>query len=134
MKQLWLATCFVISAVGILHAQELTMEQPQGDVHPIQALRGKAPNERVRVYIVVNPVEAPGQYWVQDEAVLDGRGHWTCDAHFGEAIPAHDNKQFRVAAFADRDLDLKPGLYDKNGWPRARWHTDPIVVRRASLR
>ena len=118
------------SSIVLARAAELTINDPSRPVHAVDTLGGKAPNKNVRVYVVVNPVEQPQQFWVQEQAAVDSRGNWTCNVHFGDPIARDSGKKFRVKVFADANLNLPVGLTQNGNWPQAKWVSEEITVTR----
>ncbi len=113
-----------------LAAAELTINPPPGPVGPIATLTGKAPAEKSNVFLIVNPMDTPYQFWVQKgPASVDPRRNWYCSVHFGDPGPAHSGKQFVVVAVAEPATPLHEGQV-LTDWPTGRWITKPVVFTR----
>lgn len=80
------------------------------------------------LWIVVNPIQTPGDFWVQEKATLQSDGPWRARAIFGR--PRIDvGRQFRFRAFVDPSLRLEEGQRLSN-WPQARWSSNELRVTR----
>lgn len=129
MRKLFLFLICVAVVVASAQGSRLTINQPLGKVGPLERLTGKAPSPSARIFVIVNPVEQPQQFWVQKIATVDGKRNWTASVHFGEPGQAHHDKQFTCMAVGDPETDLHEGdvLPD---WPNAKWKSEIITVTR----
>jgi len=110
-------------------AQELTITSDKDVVPPVATFSGRAPSADAVVYLIVNPLETPQQFWVQSRAAVDARKNWFGSAHLGDPGPAHAGQKFAVWAVAGPSVSLRVGevLADL---PPARWTSKPVLVTR----
>jgi len=107
----------------------LTVNPFPDSVGAQELISGKVPDPAVNVYVIVNPVETPQQYWVQKKASVDNKRNWTTTVHFGDPGSAHQHQQFKLMVVADPQLNLHESdvLSD---WPNARWRSEIFTVVR----
>jgi hypothetical protein len=110
-------------------ADEISIVPPNDPVGPVVTFSGRSPVENAIIYLIVNPLETPQQFWVQARAVVDRRKNWFGSAHLGDPGPAHRNQKFVVYAVANPEVPLHTGdvLSDL---PPARWTSAPVIVTR----
>lgn len=120
-----------VSALYIAIAQgaELTINPSAGPVGPQPTLTGKAPSADTKVFLIVNPVQTPQQFWVQKKANVDGKKNWLCSIHVGDPGAGQAGQQFVVVAVADPTGTLHEGDV-LSGWPGAKWVSQPITLTR----
>lgn len=99
-------------------------------VQPFQTLTGKISKSDAKVWVIVHPVESP-VFWVQPQASVMGK-KWTGQARFGEAISAHNYKQYEVKAIANPAETLQEGM-QKNSWPEAEFSSEALLVKRKAV-
>jgi hypothetical protein len=81
-----------------------------------------------KVWIVINPMLTPSDYWVQDP--LTAQGNWTGFVHFGET-GRHFGLPFQFRAFFGPKLHLTVGK--TGGWPaNAAMSSGVVEVKRGS--
>jgi hypothetical protein len=115
--------------MGIAQSADLTINAVPGPVGPQTTLTGKAPSADAKVFLIINPVETPEQFWVQKIArIVDGKKNWTCSIHVGEVGPKYAGQQFIVYAVADPDKTLPEGNIGE--LPAAKWTSQPVTLTR----
>ncbi len=82
------------------------------------------------VWVVINSMLTPGDYWVQDPGTVEGNGHWTLYVHFGEA-GQNVEAPFEFRAFVRPNRPLTVGKTISQ-WPSATWSSDVVRVTRGA--
>ncbi len=114
----------------VAQSGELTINPVPEPVGPHAALTGKAPNVDAKVFLIVNPLATPQQFWVQKMAkIVDGKKNWLCSIRVGNPGKEHVGQQFVVVAVANPIEPLREGdvLSD---WPTAKWASQPVTLTR----
>ncbi len=129
MNKLKLVVLVSLLCAVMAQGAELTINPSAGPVGPQPTLTGKAPSTAAKVFLIVNPEQAPGQYWVQKMANVDPKKNWACSIHVGEPGNAYAGQKFVVIAVADPNDNLHEG--DVLGaWPSGKWVSQPITLTR----
>jgi hypothetical protein len=113
---------------------QITIDRPHGGnpVCALQQVTGTLTEAAYnvahgQVWIVVNPMLTPGDFWVQDSLTVTNDRHWTGFVHFGR--PGQDvGAPFMFKAFVGPPAPLAVG--DSSGWPNARLSSDAVRVAR----
>jgi hypothetical protein len=78
-----------------------------------------------RVWVVINPLETPGNYWPQDPLTANSKGDWQGYVHIGEK-GKHVGLQFQLRAFVDPDPIPTPGRV-MTDWPSSAAMSSDLV-------
>ena len=125
----WTFVCLLLCAVCLAYAAEFTINPVTGPIGPQPTMTGKAPSADAKVFLIVNPEQAPGQYWVQKVAAVDVKKNWVCSIHVGEPGNAYAGQKFVVMAVADPNDTLHEG--DVLGaWPSGKWVSQQVTLTR----
>ncbi len=129
MNKLTLAVVVSLLGVVIAYAAEFTINPVAGPVGPQPTLTGKAPGVDAKVFLIVNPEQTPGQYWVQKAASVDAKKNWVCSIHVGEPGTVYAGQKFVVTAVANPKDTLHEG--DVLGaWPSGKWVSQSVTLTR----
>jgi hypothetical protein len=129
MKRLTQLVLASLLCITIAQGAELTINPSPAPVGPQPTLTGKAPSADAKVFLIVNPAQAPQQFWVQKLANVDAKRNWLCSIHVGDPGSGQSGQQFVVVAVADPNDNLREGDV-LSGWPSAKWISQPITLTR----
>lgn len=129
MTKLTVITSISLLCVSMAQSAELTIN-PAGPVGPVTTLTGKAPAANAKIFVIVNPVETPYQFWVQKMVEADGKKNWTCaSVHVGEPGKANLGQKFLVFAVVDPNEAIHEGDV-LSELPQSRWISQPLTLVR----
>lgn len=108
---------------------QITMPQTQSGVPMRPSVEGKVSDPKAQVFVIVNPLETPDQFWVQPPVVVQPDGKWRAVIYIGRPGSIDVGKRFEIRAVANPKHRLKEADV-VGGWPEAEAASSVIQVQR----
>jgi hypothetical protein len=123
----WLGV--LLLSASLANAQQLTIKitkPAEGEsVGDLAEVEGKVSDKKVKVWIIVRPLETT-EYWVQGDADVNADGAWSGQAHIGR--PGDDfRKRFAIRVVANPKAELHKGQV-LTRWPAAEASSDVVKI------
>jgi len=108
---------------------EVTTPRPQTAVTGRPRVEGRVSDAKAQVFVIVNPVDTPDQFWVQPPAIVQPDGTWRAIVYIGRPGSVDVGKRFELRAVANPKDTLKEAQV-LSRWPDADASSSVIEVQR----
>lgn len=121
-----------VAVLGLSDARaDVTISLPTdgSTVCAMQRIVGKLTPEPgaagTQIWIVINPLDTPGDYWPQDPLTANSKGDWQGTVHFG-SIGLHNGLPFQFRAFVEPNPMPHVGKV-MPGWPSSAKSSSDLI-------